>query len=114
MSTKTKTSTRVPFWVTAVFVTMFLHASAQAESEHYKVDSVHSSVIFRVKHMDVSYSYGRFNEPQGTLILDADDPSKSSFKLAVYKDRWALIAEYSKFHSTLSDPLALQVRLAMG
>ncbi|MCH9023632.1 MAG: YceI family protein [Planctomycetes bacterium] len=83
MSIKTITPNRIFSWVVAVLVTLFLHASAQAELENYKIDSVHSSVIFRVKHMDVSYSYGRFNEPQGMLTLDTDDPSRSSFKIQV-------------------------------
>ena len=59
------------------------------------------------------YADGAGNAPR-TLDLDADDPEPLAERLAVYKNRWALIAEFSKFHSTLSDPLALQVRLAMG
>ncbi len=83
MTIKTTTPNRILSWVVAVFVTLSLQASAQAEPENYKVDSVHSSVIFRVKHMDVSYSYGRFNGPQGTLALDMDDPSRSSIKIQI-------------------------------
>ena len=47
----------------------------------YKVDPVHSFVIFRIKHMDVGHVYGRFNEPNGTITIDDADPSKSSFTL---------------------------------
>ena len=83
MTIKTLTPNRTLSLFVALFVTLFLQASAQAELENYKVDSVHSSVIFRVKHMDVSYSYGRFNDPQGTLTLDTDDPSKTSIKIQV-------------------------------
>ncbi len=59
------------------------------------------------------YAEGAPNAPR-SLDLDADEAEPLAERLAVYKDRWALIAEFSKFHSTLSDPLALQVRLAMG
>src|SRR5438477_985714 len=47
----------------------------------YKVDPVHSFVIFRIKHMDIGHVYGRFNEPNGTITIDDADPSKSSFTL---------------------------------
>jgi len=52
--------------------------SAQA-ADSYQVDGVHSSLLFRVKHFDVSYVYGRINGAGGTLMIDESDPSKSSF-----------------------------------
>ena len=83
MTTNTITPNRILSWVVAVLVTLFLNASAQAALENYQVDSVHSTVIFRVMHKNVSYSYGRFNNPQGTLTLDSDDASRSSFNIQV-------------------------------
>ena len=35
-------------------------------------------------------------------------------RLSVYKDRWSLLSNYTKYKSTLSDPVALKVRIAMG
>ncbi|MCI0816162.1 MAG: hypothetical protein J4N29_03845, partial [Chloroflexi bacterium] len=64
-------------------------------------------------HVFDRFADGAPNGPR-TLDLDADEAEPLGERLAVYKDRWALIAEFSKFHSTLSDPLALQVPLAMG
>lgn len=65
-----------------------------------------------------AHVFDRFADgaPNGplSLDLDGDEAEPLAERLAVYKDRWALIAEFSKFHSTLSDPLALRVRLAMG
>lgn len=49
----------------------------------YKVDPVHSSVLFRVKHFDVGYFYGRFNAISGTIVLDKQNPSRSSVSLEV-------------------------------
>ena len=37
----------------------------------FTVDTGHSAVMFRIKHMDVAYNYGRFNEFSGALTLDA-------------------------------------------
>jgi polyisoprenoid-binding protein YceI len=38
------------------------------------VDAVHSSVLFRIKHMNTSYAWGRFNDIQGTIDLDGPQP----------------------------------------
>ena len=64
-------------------------------------------------HVFDRFAAGAGNAPR-SLDLDGDETEPLAERLAVYKDRWALIAEFSKFHSTASDPLALQVRLAMG
>lgn len=49
----------------------------------YDVDAVHSSVVFRIKHLNVAYFYGRFNEIEGTFTLDDADPTRSRFDLQV-------------------------------
>jgi polyisoprenoid-binding protein YceI len=49
----------------------------------YKVDPVHSSVLFRVRHMNVSEFYGRFADVSGTVTVDDADPSKSSFDVSI-------------------------------
>ena len=35
----------------------------------YQIDPVHSSNCFRIKHMNVAYFYGRFNDVSGTFTL---------------------------------------------
>jgi polyisoprenoid-binding protein YceI len=39
------------------------------------IDAVHSSMLFRVKHMNTSYIWGRFNDFSGALNLDGPSPS---------------------------------------
>jgi polyisoprenoid-binding protein YceI len=56
-----------------------LSAFPALAGDTYKADPVHSSVVFRVKHANASYVWGRFNEPAGTFVLDEADPTKSSF-----------------------------------
>ncbi len=66
---------------------LLLYASAPAlAADQYKVDVVHSSVVFRIKHLDVSYCYGRFNRMSGTFQLDASDPSRSAIDVQVEAD----------------------------
>ncbi len=49
----------------------------------FRVDSVHSSVVFRIAHMGVSYSYGRFNNPEGSFTIDQANPSASVLDIRV-------------------------------
>lgn len=52
-------------------------------AETYHLDPVHSSVVFRVKHLGVAYVYGRFNNPVGKLVFDEKMPSNSSIDVSV-------------------------------
>ena len=54
--------------------------------ETYKIDSVHSSAMFRVKHLNVSYFYGRFNDISGSIKWNDADPSASSFEVQIKTD----------------------------
>ena len=36
----------------------------------YEIDTAHSMILFRAKHNNVSYNYGRFNEFTGKIITD--------------------------------------------
>jgi polyisoprenoid-binding protein YceI len=49
----------------------------------YRVDSVHSTVIFRVKHMNASYFNGRFDGISGTVTLDEQNHAQSAFDLKI-------------------------------
>ena len=60
-----------------VCLTVFATALV-ARAEQYKVDPVHSSIVFKSKHIETSYVFGRFNEFGGTVNVDSD-PSKMSF-----------------------------------
>ena len=51
--------------------------------ETFNIDNVHSSVIFKVKHMGVSWFYGRFNEIKGEIVWAGDVPSGHSIKAEV-------------------------------
>jgi polyisoprenoid-binding protein YceI len=44
-------------------------------ADTYKLDPVHSTVIFRVNHFGTSWVYGRFDEVSGTFSLDDKAPS---------------------------------------
>jgi len=62
---------------------LFTAAASQASAQTYKVDPVHSTLIFRIHHLDAGYIWGRFNDPTGQFTLDTDDPSKDTFNASV-------------------------------
>ena len=59
------------------------------------------------------FATGAPGEPEWKLELDSPPEEPLSDRLSVYRERWALIANYTEYRSTLSDPLALRVRIAM-
>lgn len=74
------------FATVAVFAGMTLLtgvSSGAPDADTYKVDGVHSTAIFRVKHMDASYAYGRFDEVTGTFTIDEKAPERCAFNVQV-------------------------------
>jgi len=62
-----------------------LASTAQADGA-FKVDNVHSAVVYRIKHLNVSYHYGRFDKISGSFNIDKDDAAKSSIDVTVATD----------------------------
>ena len=54
---------------------------AVAAPESYEVDKGHSALLFRIKHVDVGYTYGRFNDFSGSLVVD--DANLSAAKVEI-------------------------------
>ena len=54
-----------------------------AEPATYKADAAHSSAIYKVKHLDVGYQYGRFTDMSGSLSVDVENPEHLSFDLTI-------------------------------
>ncbi len=55
-------------------------------TETFKVDPVHSSNWFAIKHLNVANFYGRFNEVAGTIVLSESDPAACSFDIQIKVD----------------------------
>lgn len=65
------------------FISFTTQTESQNTEETYNIDAVHSSVIFRAKHMGVAYFYGRFNEFSGNITFNETDVSKSKIEIEV-------------------------------
>ncbi|UCF91446.1 MAG: YceI family protein [Desulfobacterales bacterium] len=79
---KTKYIATPILFFSLLILTGFLVRPATA-AETYNVDPVHSYILFRVKHLDIGYSYGRFNDPSGTFVFDDSSPANSSIEMQV-------------------------------
>lgn len=69
----------LPLFVMGLFVAI-TPESAQPKARDLEVDASHSSVIFKVKHQNVSWFYGRFDTIKGSILLDG---AKSSVSLTI-------------------------------
>jgi polyisoprenoid-binding protein YceI len=49
----------------------------------YRMDSRHASVLFRIRHMGLTWFTARFDTKEATLELDRDDPSRSRLTASV-------------------------------
>jgi polyisoprenoid-binding protein YceI len=58
-------------------------AAPAADTTTWKVDGVHSSVVYRVKHMGVANFWGRFNEVKGTFTFDPAAPDAATFDIEI-------------------------------
>ncbi len=58
-------------------------AAPALKADQYRVDPVHSTVLFAIKHMNVSNTWGRFNDISGTFALDEENPAGSQFRFTV-------------------------------
>ncbi len=56
---------------------------AAAAGGPYTVDTSHTSVIYRIRHNDVAYFYGRFNDITGSIDYDSASPAKGSVSLTI-------------------------------
>jgi polyisoprenoid-binding protein YceI len=52
-------------------------------SGSYAVDPVHSTVIFKCKHLDTSWAFGRFDTIAGTVKFDAAKPENSTVDITI-------------------------------
>jgi len=53
------------------------------DAETFTIDPVHSAVLYRAGHMNVSHSWGRFSDISGTLALDDPSAENNSIDITV-------------------------------
>ncbi len=59
-----------------------LAAASRAPADDYLLDGAHAAVTFKISHIGLSWTHGRFNDVAGAFVLDPD-PTKCSFALQI-------------------------------
>jgi polyisoprenoid-binding protein YceI len=67
-------------------VTLAKQAEQPDDERTYLVDSSHTSIVFAVSHLGLSYTYGRFNDCEGTIVLNEKMPESSRFDFEIDVD----------------------------
>lgn len=80
---KTRLLLLVPVLAATLVIPWALAAPEDGKPEQYKVDPIHSYVFFRIKHLNVGYSYGHFREIDGEFTFDTAHPEQSTFQFKV-------------------------------
>ncbi len=65
------------FAATAMMMTPALAADT------YTIDPVHSHIQFKIMHLNTGYQYGRFNDFEGTVVVDEKTPANSKVDITV-------------------------------
>jgi polyisoprenoid-binding protein YceI len=60
--------------------------SAGAQTNTYKVDPDHTSIVFKVNHMGFSTVYGMIGGADGKIVVDEKAPEKSTFEISARLD----------------------------
>ena len=58
-------------------------ASGQVRGETFNIDPVHSSVLYRIGHVNVGHSWGRFNDLSGTITWDDANPGANAIDVTI-------------------------------
>ena len=67
-----------------ILVTLLCSAAFTARgADTFKIDPVHSSVLFSIKHLGVTDFYALFTDISGMVTFDKADPAKSSVELSI-------------------------------
>src|SRR5262249_15442756 len=75
---------RSPRLVLATLVATAL--SGTARGDEYAVDSAHAAAVFRVSHIGLSWTFGRFKDVSGTFGVDSRNPAGTRFELSAKVD----------------------------
>jgi polyisoprenoid-binding protein YceI len=69
--------------VFAVLCFLTLSAPPARAADSYALDPMHSAVHFKISHLGLSWTHGRFNDVSGSFAIDPDDANKCAFEVTI-------------------------------
>ena len=79
---KTRKTAKAKF-LTVLALSAILAFPAVASASTFEVDSGHSAVLFRIKHLDAAWQYGRFVKVSGSVDFDEASPEATTIQISV-------------------------------
>jgi polyisoprenoid-binding protein YceI len=70
----------------ALTVLSLIGWTSPATAQQYTIDPGHAAVTFRISHLGLSWTHGRFNAIEGDFTIDRADATKSKFNMAIASD----------------------------
>jgi polyisoprenoid-binding protein YceI len=77
---------RVLFAAVLACAASLLAAAPAAAADDYAVDAWHTAVTFKISHLGLSWTYGRFNSVSGNFTIDPADAAGCSFAMEIKTD----------------------------
>jgi polyisoprenoid-binding protein YceI len=74
---------RFPVPVLATLLVAAVAAAPARAADEYALDPAHTAVTFKISHLGLSWTYGRFKDVSGTFALDAANPANVSCALTI-------------------------------
>ncbi|HUR29456.1 MAG TPA: YceI family protein [Planctomycetota bacterium] len=72
--------------VPIAFVAASSSSAPPPEATTWNIDPVHTSIVFKVLHLNVSNFYGRFDKVSGTVVMNDEKPAESKVELTIAMD----------------------------
>lgn len=70
----------------AMTALLLIAAGTSVRADEYAVDSSHAAAVFRISHVGLSWTYGRFKDLSGSFTIDSANPSNTRFELIAKVD----------------------------
>lgn len=67
----------------AALLAAVLSPAAALAADTYEIDAVHSHALYKIKHLNVGYQYGRFKDMKGMVVVDEKTPANSKVEVVI-------------------------------
>ena len=91
------------FFSSLALTTLFMGFTTVQAADTYQLDPVHTATIFKVKHLNVSNTIGRFNDVAGSITWDAANLSGSKIDVTIQAGSIDTHSEKRDAHLTSPD-----------
>ncbi|MDB5311818.1 MAG: hypothetical protein JWO38_6020 [Gemmataceae bacterium] len=78
--------TRRALWTALVALVPVLVLPGTGRADDYALEPAHAAVTFKVSHLGLSWTYGRFKDISGSFTLDPANPATTAFSLTAKTD----------------------------